>query len=79
VSQAQQTLFVFLTGLELDTSRLNIGLDLGVLSPTLFTILVIMALVSTAMTAPLATWLARRERSASVPSTSDFGGGPAAS
>jgi Kef-type K+ transport system membrane component KefB len=39
---------------------LNVGLDLGVLSPTMFTILVIMALVSTAMTAPLATWLANR-------------------
>lgn len=41
---------------------LNIGLDIGVLSPTLFTILVIMALVSTAMSGPLVTWLARRER-----------------
>jgi Kef-type K+ transport system membrane component KefB len=40
---------------------LNIGLDLGVLSPTLFTMLVIMALVSTAMAAPMTTWLARRE------------------
>ncbi len=40
---------------------LNIGLDLGVLSPTLFTMLVIMALVSTAMAAPMATWLARRD------------------
>ncbi|MEU3764770.1 cation:proton antiporter [Amycolatopsis keratiniphila] len=40
---------------------LNIGLDLGVLSPTLFTMLVIMALVSTAMAAPLATWFARRD------------------
>jgi Kef-type K+ transport system membrane component KefB len=39
---------------------LNVGLDLGVLSPTLFTMLVIMALVSTAMSAPLVTWLARR-------------------
>jgi Kef-type K+ transport system membrane component KefB len=42
---------------------LNVGLDLGVLSPTMFTMLVIMALVSTAMTAPLSAWLARRERS----------------
>jgi Kef-type K+ transport system membrane component KefB len=42
---------------------LNIGLDLGVLSPTLFTMLVVMALVSTAMAAPLVTWLARREKS----------------
>ena len=40
---------------------LNVGLDLGVLSPTLFTILVFMALVSTAMAAPLATWFARRD------------------
>lgn len=41
---------------------LNIGLDLGVLSPTMFTILVIMALVSTAMTAPLVNWLRKRDR-----------------
>ena len=40
---------------------LNIGLDLGVLSPTLFTMLVLMALVSTAMAAPMATWFARRD------------------
>jgi K+:H+ antiporter len=32
---------------------LNVGLDLGVLNRTLFTILVIMAVVSTAMTAPI--------------------------
>jgi Kef-type K+ transport system membrane component KefB len=32
---------------------LNIGLDLGVLSPTLFSMLVIMALVTTMMTSPL--------------------------
>jgi Kef-type K+ transport system membrane component KefB len=42
---------------------LNIGLDLGVLSPTMFTMLVIMALVSTAMTAPLSAWLTGRDRS----------------
>jgi Kef-type K+ transport system membrane component KefB len=40
---------------------LNVGLQLGVLSPTLFTMLVLMALVSTAMAAPLATWFARRD------------------
>ncbi len=40
---------------------LNIGLDLGVLSPTMFTMLVIMALVSTAMTAPLSAWLTKRD------------------
>ncbi len=32
---------------------LNIGLDLGVISPTLFAMMVVMALVTTAMTAPL--------------------------
>jgi Kef-type K+ transport system membrane component KefB len=32
---------------------LNIGLDLGVLSPTLFAMLVIMALVTTMMASPL--------------------------
>ena len=32
---------------------LNIGLDLGVISPTLFTMLVFMALVTTFMTSPL--------------------------
>lgn len=40
---------------------LNAGLDLGVLSPTMFTMLVIMALVSTAMTAPVAVWLTNGE------------------
>jgi len=32
---------------------LNIGLDLGVISPALFTMLVVMALVTTFMTSPL--------------------------
>lgn len=45
---------------------LNVGLDLGVLSPTVFTMLVIMALVSTAMAAPLVTWFSRRHRSDGV-------------
>ena len=31
---------------------LNVGLDLGVISPTLFTMLVLMALVTTVMTTP---------------------------
>jgi Kef-type K+ transport system membrane component KefB len=38
---------------------LNIGLDLGILSPTLFTMLVIMALVTTFMTSPLLHMLLR--------------------
>ncbi|MEE1931075.1 cation:proton antiporter [Streptomyces sp. TRM 70351] len=39
---------------------LNVGLGLGLLSTELFTALVMMALVTTAMTAPLLSWLLRR-------------------
>ena len=42
---------------------LNIGLDLGVLSPTLFAILVIMALVTTMMASPLLILLGYRQES----------------
>jgi Kef-type K+ transport system membrane component KefB len=41
---------------------LNIGLDLGVISPTLFTMLVIMALVTTFATAPILDWITSGER-----------------
>lgn len=40
---------------------LNIGYDMGILSPGIFTILVIMALVTTVMTGPLLTLFSRRE------------------
>ncbi len=36
---------------------LNIGLDLGVIDPTLFAMMVVMALVTTAATAPVLRWL----------------------
>jgi len=36
---------------------LNLGLDLGVISPTLFAILVLMALANTIATAPVLKWL----------------------
>jgi K+:H+ antiporter len=36
---------------------LNVGLDLHVLSPTLFSMMVIMALATTFMTAPLLDWI----------------------
>jgi len=36
---------------------LNIGLDLGILSQTLFSIMVLMALVTTFMTSPLLSWI----------------------
>ncbi|HWB97223.1 MAG TPA: cation:proton antiporter, partial [Bryobacteraceae bacterium] len=36
---------------------LNIGLDIGVISPTLFSMMVVMALVTTFMTTPLLEWV----------------------
>lgn len=39
---------------------LHVGLDLGVLSPRLFTMMVVMALVTTVATGPLVSWLAAR-------------------
>jgi len=39
---------------------LNIGLDLGVITPRLFTMLVVMAIVTTMMTAPILTGIVRR-------------------
>ncbi|HEX6464936.1 MAG TPA: cation:proton antiporter [Vicinamibacterales bacterium] len=44
---------------------LNVGLDLGVLSPRLFTMMVIMAIVTTAMTAPLLDLVTERSRASS--------------
>jgi Kef-type K+ transport system membrane component KefB len=45
---------------------LNVGLDIGVLSPTLFAMMVLMALVTTALTTPLLDALQpRRERAIS--------------
>ena len=38
---------------------LNIGYDLGVLSPTVFTMMVLMALVTTFMTSPALSWIER--------------------
>jgi Kef-type K+ transport system membrane component KefB len=38
---------------------LNIGLDLKVLSPTLFAMLVLMAIATTMMTTPVLDWLNR--------------------
>jgi Kef-type K+ transport system membrane component KefB len=49
---------------------LNIGYDLGILSPGIFTMLVIMALVTTCMTGPLLTFadvLRARQAPASYP------------
>jgi Kef-type K+ transport system membrane component KefB len=40
---------------------LNVGLAAGIVSPALFTVLVLVALVTTVMTAPLLSWLDRRD------------------
>lgn len=40
---------------------LNIGLDHGVVTPTLFTILVLMAVVTTVMASPIYGWLSRND------------------
>jgi Kef-type K+ transport system membrane component KefB len=48
---------------------LNVGLEIGVISPTLFAMLVLMALVTTAMTSPLLRWLLRGERASMTAAT----------
>lgn len=45
---------------------LNVGLDLGIISPTLFSMMVIMALVTTFMTTPLLDLLSRKAQSRPV-------------
>ena len=45
---------------------LNVGYDLGVLPKSMFTKLVIMAIVSTFMATPLIRWLMQRERRAVI-------------
>ncbi|KAB1910344.1 cation:proton antiporter [Micromonospora tulbaghiae] len=54
---------------------LNIGLDIGVLTPELFTMLVLMALVSTAMAAPLLALLRRPGQEAPEPEPVAAGSG----
>ncbi|MBX3263323.1 MAG: cation:proton antiporter [Labilithrix sp.] len=48
---------------------LNIGLDLGVISPTLFTMMVVMALATTFMTSPLLRWIYPGERARDLVAT----------
>ncbi|MGW1452551.1 cation:proton antiporter, partial [Micromonospora sp. NPDC002411] len=43
---------------------LNVGLEAGVVNSSLFTVLVLVALVTTIMTTPLLSWIERREASA---------------
>lgn len=46
---------------------LNIGLDLGIISPRVFSMMVLMALTTTVMTAPVVRFLQRNHRAPSVP------------
>ena len=46
---------------------LNIGLDIGVISPALFSMMVVMALVTTLMTTPLLNWVYPRPALALIP------------
>ena len=46
---------------------LNVGLDLGILSPPLFSMMVIMALATTFMTSPLLDWIYPRDSSTAKP------------
>jgi Kef-type K+ transport system membrane component KefB len=50
---------------------LNIGYDLGILSPTIFAMLVLMALVTTMMASPFLYWLGYRTPGQPTPSTED--------
>lgn len=49
---------------------LNVGLEAGIVNPSLFTVLVLVALITTLMTTPLLSWIERREArtSAAAPS-----------
>jgi Kef-type K+ transport system membrane component KefB len=45
---------------------LNVGLEAGIVGPSLFTVLVLVALVTTLMTTPLLSWIDRREAKAAA-------------
>jgi len=47
---------------------LNVGLEAGIVTSSLFTVLVLVALVTTLMTTPLLTWMDRRRPAVEVPS-----------
>ncbi len=49
---------------------LNVGLEAGVVNSSLFTVLVLVALVTTLMTTPLLSWIERREARAPAPTPS---------
>ena len=56
---------------------LNVGLDIGVISPSLYSMMVVMALVTTFMTTPLLEWvyplrMVREEMAAVSPEEADY-------
>ncbi len=54
---------------------LNVGLEAGIVTPALFTVLVLVALVTTLMTTPLLSWIERREaRTSPAPADADLVG-----
>jgi Kef-type K+ transport system membrane component KefB len=55
---------------------LNIGLELGVLSPTLFVMLVLMALVTTMMASPLLPLLGYKQKTSQATSFQDLSSRP---
>ena len=48
---------------------MKVGLDAGLIGPSLFTMLLVMALVTTVMTSPLLTWFAGRSPDRGSPSS----------
>jgi Kef-type K+ transport system membrane component KefB len=48
---------------------LNIGLERGIIQPTLFTIMVLMAIVTTLMATPVFEWVHGRERARAATAT----------
>ena len=52
---------------------LNVGLDLGVLTPALFTMLVLMALITKLMTSPILNWILGGNAMARATASADEG------
>ena len=55
---------------------LNVGLEAGIVNSSLFTVLVLVALVTTLMTTPLLSWIERRERRSKLEETTITPTGP---
>jgi len=49
---------------------MKVGLDAGLIGPSLFTMLLVMAIVTTVMTGPMLTWFAGRSPNLADPASS---------